>query len=211
VASDLERLEQIVTLRFIGLPLKEIRTPLCEKSGGISEAMRKQRGVLEQKRRLLDRAIDAIRHAELASAGGRAPDMQLLKNIIEVIEMQENENWALRYHNESAQAKIKDRQKQWNPELQEQVSKQWLELIDEVQTAIDQAEDPAGSHGQELGRRWRELVEGFTGGDPEITQGLARMWADKLNWPEHVQQKAQPFRITPEMFGFVQRAWSASK
>jgi len=211
VARDLERLEQIVTLKFIGLSLKEIRSMLGSRAATLPHALRMQRRALEHKRRLLDRAIDAIRQAESATAGGRAPDTQLLKNIIEVIEMQENENWGSQYYSESAQAKIKERRKLWNPELQERVSQQWLALIDDVQKALDSNEDPAGPRGQELGRRWKELVEGFTGGDAEVTQGLSKMWADKANWPANVKREVQPFRITKEMFGFVQRAWDAKK
>jgi len=129
---DLERLEQIVTLKFIGLSLKEIRSMIGPKAASLPDALRMQRRALEHKRRLLDRAIDAIRQAESATASGTAPDAALLKNIIEVIEMQENENWASQYYSESAQEKIKERQKLWNPDLQEQVSKQWIELIDDV-------------------------------------------------------------------------------
>ena len=207
--GDLRRLEQIVTLKFIGLPLKEIRSMLGAQAASLPDALRMQRRVLEHKRRLLDRAIEAIRQAESA-AGGRVPEGHFLKNIIEVIEMQQNENWALRYYSESAQAKIKERQKQWNPARQEQVSKQWLALIRDVQKALDRGEDPASPHGKELGRRWKQLVEGFTGGDAEITKGLANLWADRPNWPAQMQEGMKPFRITAEVFGFVQKAWNAS-
>ena len=209
--GDLTRLEQIVTLKFIGLPLKQIRSMLGAKAASFPDALRIQRRVLEHKRRLLDRAISAIRQAESATTGGRIPEVRVLKNIIEVIEMQENENWTAQYYSKSAQAKIKERQKQWDPALQEQVSQQWLALIGDVQKALDRGEDPAGPHGKELGRRWKQLVEGFTGGDPEIAKGLANMWADRPNWPPQMQENARPFRITPEIFGFVQKAWSATK
>jgi len=208
---DLERLEQIVTLKFIGLPLKQIRSMLGSRASVLPHALRMQRQALEHKRRLLDRAINAIRKAETATAGGRAPDAELLKNIIEVIEMQENENWSSQYYSESAQTKITERQKLWNPELQERVSQQWLALVDDIKKALDTNEDPAGVKGQEIGRRWKELVEGFTGGDPDVTRGLSKMWEDKANWPANVKREAQPFQVTNEMFAFVKRAWDGKK
>lgn len=76
---------------------------------------------------------------------------------------------------------------------------------------MEKHEDPGGLGCQELGRRWKELVHGFTGGDPEIMKGLSKMWADKPNWPAQVQRNAQPFHITPEMFAFIQKAWDATK
>jgi hypothetical protein len=43
---------------------------------------------------------------------------------------------------------------------------------------------PSDERAQKLAARWRGLIEEFTGGDPEIQQGLNRMYADEKNWPE---------------------------
>ena len=61
---DLERLEQIVALKFLGLPLAEIRKLLDHGGRDLAAALRMQREVLEERRRMLDRAIGAIREAE---------------------------------------------------------------------------------------------------------------------------------------------------
>jgi DNA-binding transcriptional MerR regulator len=205
---DLERLEQIVALKFIGFPLKEI-PDLVERSGAaLPDALRRQRRALERKRSMVERAIGAIREAEVAFQSGRR-DAAPLKKIIEVIEMQDERNWAKKYYSETAQAKIEARRADWTPELQEKVSEQWMELIAEVEQAM--SGDPASPHAQELARRWKQLVEGFTGGDPEVTQGLGKLWQDRANWPESAQQWAQPFRITPEMFEFISKAMAAAK
>jgi MerR family transcriptional regulator, thiopeptide resistance regulator len=59
--SDLERLEQIVALKFVGLPLKRIKTLLDRDNLELADALPRQRLVLEAKRKLIDRAIRAIR------------------------------------------------------------------------------------------------------------------------------------------------------
>src|SRR5258707_13822338 len=61
--SDLERLEQIGALKVLGLPLKDIRKLLDSAAPELPDALRMQRSALEQKRKLLDRAIAAIRQA----------------------------------------------------------------------------------------------------------------------------------------------------
>jgi MerR family transcriptional regulator, thiopeptide resistance regulator len=58
---DLERLEQIVALKFLGLPLKEIKTLLDREARRLPEVLRSQRLALEEKRRSLEQAIQAIR------------------------------------------------------------------------------------------------------------------------------------------------------
>src|SRR5437870_13174272 len=54
---DLERLEQIVALKFLGIPLKQIKTLLDHDPLTLPNALRMQRRVLEEKRRILDSAI----------------------------------------------------------------------------------------------------------------------------------------------------------
>jgi len=200
---DLERLEQIVALKFLGLPLKEIRELLNSAAPELPMALRMQRSALEEKRRLLDRAIGAIREAEAIVASGRPAGAAILKKIIEAIEMQTNNEWMKKYASEAAQAKIDARKGEWSPELQERVSRQWMELIADVQAAMDAGEDAASPKAQALAARWKELVEGFTKGDPDVTQAVSNVWKDRANWPEPAKEQAKPFQITPQMWQFI--------
>ena len=46
----------------------------------------------------------------------------------------------------------------------------------------------------------------FTGGDPEIQQGLNQMYADTPNWPA---ERRQSFGIKPEIQAFIEKALKA--
>jgi DNA-binding transcriptional MerR regulator len=197
---DLARLEQIVVLKFLGLPLKQIRD-LLKKDSGLSDSLRRQRRVLADKRRQLDSAIHAIETAEQSLRPKQEPDWNLFKKIIKEIEMQNDTEWSKKYYTPEAQAKVEERKKLWSPELQEKVSRQWAELFADIEAALQ--EDPAGPKGQALAARWKELLSGFTGGDPEIQKGLNKMWADKANWPE---QQRQAYTIKPEVQAFIMKA-----
>src|SRR5262249_42645850 len=153
-----------------------------------------QRAVLEKKRRLLDRAIRAIRDAE------RQPGPAQLKKIIEVIGMQDNTNWTDKYYSPEARAKIEIRARDWTPELQEQATKSWLDLMSDIEAALD--EDPAGERAQALAARWKKLVEGFTGGDPEVAAGLRKLYADQANWPSEFKQQMKIF-MKKEAWEFI--------
>jgi DNA-binding transcriptional MerR regulator len=96
-AEDLERLEQIVALKFVGLPLKQIKFLLDRDKSGLLELLRKQRRVLEEKRRLLDFAINAIQNAAQSLQPGERADSALLKKIIEVLQMQNDSDWMMKY------------------------------------------------------------------------------------------------------------------
>jgi MerR family transcriptional regulator, thiopeptide resistance regulator len=202
---DLVRLEQIVVLKFLGLPLKQIAR-LLKRESSLADALRRQQVVLAGKRRQLDLAIHAIRRAERSVESGGDPDWELFKTIVREIEMQNSTDWSKKYYSEDAKAKIEERKALWNPELQAQVTEQWTALIADVTAAL--AEDPAGPNAQALAARWRTLVEGFTGGDPEVQQGLNKMWADKDNWPAENRDR---FHIDPRVQEFIVKAMNSEK
>ncbi|MGI8743631.1 MAG: MerR family transcriptional regulator [Bryobacteraceae bacterium] len=126
---DLERLEQIVAIKFLGLSLKQIKTLLQRDARELPDVLQSQRRALEEKRRWLDLAIGAIRDAERAIQPGKRADAAVLKKIIEVIEMQGNTEFMKKYYSEDAQAKMAQRREQWNPELQEQATKAWANFF----------------------------------------------------------------------------------
>lgn len=197
---ELERLEQIVALRFIGVPLKQMR-PLLDGSA-LAEALPRQRAVLEEKRRILGEAIQAIEAAERALATGQQPDTAILTKIIEVIEMQNESNWTEKYYSPKAQEAIGQRQASWTPELQAKAEADWRDLFRDVEAGLDQ--DPASEASQELGRRWKALVGSFTGGNPEVAKGLNRLHADRTNWPASAQQQMAAFS-NPRVWEFMSR------
>ncbi len=215
---DLVRLEQIVVLKFLGLPLKQIRTLLDKpasserssvdrsegRAGTLAETLRRQQFVLADKRRQLDAAIHAIRQAERSLGARREPDWELFTRIIREVEMQNETDWGKKYYSPEARAKIEERQALWSPELQEKVTHEWNALLADVEAAL--GEPVTSPKAQALAARWRALVEGFTGGDREVQKGLNKMWADKANWPAG---PAKQFAIKPEIQTFITAAMKA--
>jgi MerR family transcriptional regulator, thiopeptide resistance regulator len=60
-AEDVAVLEQIIALKFIGISLRDIKRLLRTERREWSSVLTAQRVVLEEKRRRLDLAIDAVR------------------------------------------------------------------------------------------------------------------------------------------------------
>ena len=201
---DLVRLQQIATLKFIGLPLKQIKDLLDRTDLDLAATLRLQRGLLAEKYQQITRAIQTIDEAELAMKSSSLPVWAALKKIIEVMEMENNMDWTKKYYSPEAQAKVEERKKLWTPELQVKVTQQWQELIADIETAIANREDPAGAKAQALAQRWSELVRGFTGGDPEIQKGVNKLYADQGNWPASFQR---PW--SDEVQEFIMKAMAA--
>ena len=204
-ARHLEQLEQIVALRFLGLPLKEIAEVIGREHRSLPAVLGAQRRMLQSRRHQLDRAIAAIERAESAVHAGQ-PATTLLTRIIEEIAMQENAEFMNRYYNEPAQAALEERRRQWNPADQEKVTEEWRVLFRDVKASLH--EDPGSVHAQSLVDRWNELVGRFTGGDPDVTSGMNNAWADRANWPVDMKEETAQF-VDPEVWDFMARARAA--
>jgi TipAS antibiotic-recognition domain len=74
------------------------------------------------------------------------------------------------YRAQEARTKIEERKALWSPALQEKVTNEWNTLLADVEAAL--GEPVTNPKAQALAARWRKLVEGFTGGDPEVQKGL---------------------------------------
>jgi len=185
---DFARLEQIVTLKFIGMPLRQIKELLEGGELDLESTLRLQRRLLQEKRRQVEAAIQAIEEAERSIQSGSAPELAALKKIIEVMERQNSMEWTKKYYSEEAQAKIAERGREWTPEMQAAVEQKWKAVISDVEAAIAVKLDPASAKAGELALRWQELIRGFTGGDPQIQQGLKKLYADEQNWPQNFQK-----------------------
>jgi MerR family transcriptional regulator, thiopeptide resistance regulator len=180
--SDLERLEQIAALKFLGIPLKEIKVLLGCNPLSLLESLRLQLRALTEKRELIDRAINAIKEAEKLAGSNLPPDASVLRKIIEVIEMQpEQQHFKRRYYTEEAWAKITLLREQIPLHTREDYHQAWKQLFLEVEAALEL--DPASDAAQLLSSRWVLMVEAFTGGDPEIKAGAIKAWKDHKNWP----------------------------
>jgi DNA-binding transcriptional MerR regulator len=196
---DFARLEQIVALKFIGFPLREIKKILSRDSLDLAARLRQQREAIEEKRLRLDLAIQAIQRAEFVAGTSREPGWETFAKIIEVINMQTDMEWSKKYYSEEAQREIEKRAATIPREVIEQAQRDWAVLIKEVGAAVSSGEDPASEKSHALARRWAELVKGFTGGNPEIQKGLNQMYADRNNWP----------RTMPKPFGDEVQAFIA--
>ncbi|MGA9129358.1 MAG: MerR family transcriptional regulator [Terracidiphilus sp.] len=195
VERDLERLEQIVALKFLGFPLQEIKAVLDRAALKLPEALRMQRQALQEKQKLLARAMKALAAAEKALDSGKTATPAILKRLIEVINMQSDVEAMKKYYSEEAWSKV-------GPRYEEEFSQEWIGFNRDVEAALD--EDPASEKVQALVARWLAL----SGSDPEVWEGAAKAWADRMNWPAAMQQCNAEFHWE-KIIPFLQQAITA--
>jgi DNA-binding transcriptional MerR regulator/ankyrin repeat protein len=92
--EDFVRLHQIVTLKFIGFSLEQIKNIINLQNVDLGEVLRMQRDWMEGKLQDIQLVIGAIKDAERAVQQGEEEFVyEKIQKIIGVIEMQTNRNW----------------------------------------------------------------------------------------------------------------------
>jgi len=74
----------------------------------------------------------------------------------------------------------------------------WQELFSEAERLMASG-DPATPEALDLARRWKAMVDAFTGGDPVMESKVTGVWADAFDDPH----TAARLPATRAMFGFV--------
>jgi DNA-binding transcriptional MerR regulator len=236
VERDLQTLQEIVALTFIGVPLKEIAGIRRRSKGPFALVLRAQRQALEAKRRALDTAIDAVRAAEALIERGAGVDTDAIRRIIEVMQMDQQQTDLMTTYATMLRAKVQHLQAMSDAD-RAALRQDWDVLIADVTAAL--AEDPAGPVAQRRLERGSTLAVRFTGASGAALEAAAdarlaavpppdlreALWARRAEWlPERAtaatrdvaadeallaaRRRAESF-ASPEVLAFIGRARAA--
>ena len=198
---DLERLEQIVALKFLGLPLKQIKVVLERTEVELPEALRMQRKAIEEKQALLARAVRAIRAAEESMQAGKPADPATLRKIIEVIDMQNDIETMKKYYSDEAW----ERRRRY---YENGPAPEWVELYRDANALL--GSDPASPDAQALADRFLKLAVRAWTGDPDVQTDSPTAWADRANWPAAMKQRLAEYN-REEVAAFINRVALSSR
>jgi MerR family transcriptional regulator, thiopeptide resistance regulator len=187
--GDLSHLRQILALRGLGLPLRRIRELLAPGAPPLYLALRQQRLVLEDQRRLLDRTIRALEAAEVGLEASPATTSDTLHTLLEVIGMQDSIDGMRKYYSDE----VWDA---WRHHYEEWPSPDWRDLYRDINTALDSDPLPAptSAEAQALGSRWLALDRAETR-IGAIRTGLRKAWADREHWPDALRAQLEAHRV----------------
>jgi len=198
-AADVRRLARIVALRGLGLGLAEIRAAL---DGGPQDAMaaiRFRLGVLERELEEAGHLRDRLARILVGiDTHDVPPSADQLIDAIEVMTMLE-ELWSA-----EDLGRIAARGEALGRDGVGEVEKAWPVLLADVRAAMEDGLAPADPRARALGERWRQLVEAFTGGDPQLAAGLERLYRE--GDPAALTRSAQ---VDPALWAYVEQIYAA--
>ncbi len=217
--DDLIVLQKILAMKLLGFTLAEIKSWLTVVPMELPEALAQQKAMLEDRRDQLDRTIRAIADVEAKAKAGKW-DWDSLLRVIEVIQMQEDKEWAKKYLTDEQIAAMKDissrsctpdvtaklEARQWTAEDQERVSRGWADVYAEAARLAALGASVEGDEAQAMASRYDALIREFTQGDPQIEASLFKFYAEARDLP--AEQSPYP-AVAPKAREFAEKAYMA--
>ena len=157
-AADLQSLVQIVALKSVGVPLKQIGILRTTGPSALMETLGAQRRALERKQPVLDRVIFAVRNLEAVLGTDQEADPAVLKPLMDALRTGDSE--------EASPPAAARQVRGWD-----ELKQEWLTLIADVEQIS--AAQPSDCAMQELASRWERLMALSTDGAP-YARDLAR-------------------------------------
>ncbi len=183
--ADLDRLEQILALRFIRFGLDRIKALLSGSPQPLAAALEMQREIVAEERRRIDQALQAIERAQDAlRSNDDEKRWKAVHHVIEAFKMKDDHSWTEKYYSPEDLDKLAATREKLGPQGMQKAQQDWADLIAEVEAAAKNGEDPAGERAQSLSRRWSDLIAQFTQNDPGVSEGLNKVYKDQQNWPQ---------------------------
>jgi DNA-binding transcriptional MerR regulator len=176
--EDVESLRHVLSLRALGLSLRDIPGFLENGDDGLLKA-------LERHRNKVAADIDALRQLalrleQLQDALERSSDVSTdsLFQLLEVVTMTDR---VRKYYTEEQLSELERRAEAMGEDGLRQVELEWSKLIEEVTREMEADTDPKHPKVTALAERWNALVEAFTGGDPGISASLESVWKQETD------------------------------
>jgi DNA-binding transcriptional MerR regulator len=198
--AEVERLQQIASLRHIGLGLDEIAECLARPGYSLERVLylhveRMDRAIArqEQLRDLVRSLRDRLRAAEEVS-------VDQLTQTIEVTMRYE------KYYSGEQLEQLAARREEVGEERMRQVQEEWTQLFADYAKAMDEGFDPASEEVKQLARKSTALIREFTGGDPGIAASLGKMY--RSEGPQNVMA-THGMQMAPGLWEYMGKARAA--
>lgn len=184
--DDVARLQQIQALRKFGMALADIGAYLDSPQASPLAIIDAQLASLDQQIEQAARMREQLMHLRAQLVSGAAPELATWLTTLEQMTM---------YDKYFSQAELKQLRL-----IQDVDSKKdWKELVSQVKSLMDQRIPPDGAAAKKLTRRWIEILNRDTGGDPHLAVKLDHMLTSEPRAQEETG-------ISLEMRGYIMAA-----
>ena len=197
--KDIQRLQQVLSLRQLGFPLEDIRKCLGDKTMSPLQIIRLHQGRVHEERDRLGKLYDQLTSLERTLATNRKPSIHELIKTIEVITMHD------KYFTKEQLEEIKSRGESIGDAKMKEYQESWVTLMEKVRTEKKNKSDPSSASILKLAQEWDTLVKAFTGGNPHIEVQLGSMYRNEPSMRENFGMDPELWEYVTKMMGYFHK------
>lgn len=171
--GDIERLQRIRSLRELGLSLEEIRECLGRPGGSLAEVIGLHIGRLREEIARKTRLLDRLERMAARLEADEGVSAEEFLETLEAMTMFE------KYFTAEQLERIRQQRERVGAARIKEAEAEWPALIAEVKAEMEKGTDPLSEPVLALARRWKGLVEEFTGGDEGIASGVRELYRNE--------------------------------
>jgi len=172
-APEIARLQQIVSLRQLGFSLRETRDCLSRPDYSLQRVI--ELHIMELRERIVAQSRLCERLEVLAEHVRSSETISVEEFLQTIEEMRRVE----KYYTPEQLEELRQRRETIGDERIREVEAEWPQLMAQVRAEMDKGTDPTSETVRRLATRWLDLVNEFTGGNPEIEKSLRRMYQEE--------------------------------
>lgn len=168
--ADVERLQQVLSLKQLGFPLEQIKAALENPQFSPEKILEMQAARIDTELKghqdLLDRIRGMQRLMKATNRAGSEDFMELIKLMGEIDS----------HYTPEQQEEIHERGRKLGENGMQNAENEWSTLIAAVQAEMDKGTPPTDPKVRELAKKWQSLIDAFTGGNPAIAANMKKMY-----------------------------------
>jgi DNA-binding transcriptional MerR regulator len=193
--SDIRKLQQIVSLKQMGFSLEEINEITEKQSLNNIQVLKMQ---LERVKKQIEIQEELYKRLESVYALLNSQKEVSANQFIELIEVT---NMVEKYFSNEQLDKMKSQVNKISSEEKEKMERQWTKLAADIRSELEKGTPPENPSVVELAKRWKSLIEVFTGGHQDIVKSAERFHSENPNNPLQ-------YGMDGELYMYINKAMS---
>jgi DNA-binding transcriptional MerR regulator len=195
--EDVVRLQQILSLRQLGLGLDQVREFLVSPESSVKHVVALQLARLQEQIRRTQSLCELLEKLQHRLDQAEEVSVDDFLFTIEAMTMYD------KYFTPGQREQLEERGRVVGQERIAQVEQDWPALIAQVRAEMEKGTDPSDPVVRRLAERWMALVNEFTGGDPQLEQSVRRLYQEE----PAMREKSG---IEPDIMEYIARAKPSS-
>jgi len=199
--DEIRRLQQITSLRHVGLSLEEIGACLARKEYGVARVLKMQRDRVREQIDRHETLLATLSYLIERLDSDEAPGVDDVTNVIRMTMDHE------KYYSPEQMKQLRDRAENVGEARMQESQKEWQRLLAAFAKAMEDGLDATEPEVLILCASYDALIAEFTGGDPGVLSSLTEMY--RSEGPDRVMER-HGMSPAPGLWEYIGRARAAA-